>query len=105
MLLAVALLGTGGCVIARSKYLAVTAASAATLLVVDAWFDVTTSPSGAGFFWALVMAAVAELPARGGLRLAGLPHRAPVPGRAHPVPGAHEALELTAAPARVTVGE
>ena len=62
VLLAVALLGTGGCVIARSKYLAVTASSAATLLVVDAWFDVTTSPAGGDFFAALVMAAVAELP-------------------------------------------
>ncbi|HEX3957371.1 MAG TPA: hypothetical protein VHZ03_12170 [Trebonia sp.] len=62
VLLAVVLLGTGGCVIARSGYLAVTATSAATLLVVDAWFDITTSPAGADLFWALVMAAVAELP-------------------------------------------
>ena len=62
VMLAVLLLATGGCVIARSKYLAVSAASAATLLIVDAWFDVTTSPAGMEFFWALVMAAVAELP-------------------------------------------
>lgn len=62
VLLAIVLLGTGACVIARSRYLALAAASAATLLVVDAWFDITTSPAGAAFFWALVMAAVAELP-------------------------------------------
>jgi hypothetical protein len=62
VLLAVSLLATGTCVIARSKYLALAAASAATLLVVDAWFDITTSPAGGDFFWALVMAALAELP-------------------------------------------
>jgi hypothetical protein len=62
VLLGVVLLGTGACVIARSKYLAVTATSAATLLVVDAWFDIMTSPAGADLFWAIVMAAVAELP-------------------------------------------
>jgi hypothetical protein len=62
VLLAVVLLATGGAVIARSKYLAVTATSAATLLVVDAWFDITTSPAGSDLLWALVMAVVAELP-------------------------------------------
>ena len=62
VLLAVVLLATGACVIARSRYLPVAAGPAATLLVVDAWFDITTSPAGAEFFWALVMAAVAELP-------------------------------------------
>jgi hypothetical protein len=40
----------------------VTAASAATLLVVDAWFDITTSPTGGDLLWAFVMAAVAEIP-------------------------------------------
>ena len=62
ILLAIVLLATGGCVIARSRYLAVAGASAATLLVVDAWFDIMTSPAGGEFIWALVMAAVAELP-------------------------------------------
>jgi hypothetical protein len=62
VLLAVVLLATGRCVIARSKYLAVTAASAATLLVVDAWFDITTAPPGGDLFWAFAMAAVAEIP-------------------------------------------
>jgi hypothetical protein len=62
VLLAVVLLATGGAVIVRSKYLAVTATSAATLLVVDAWFDITTSPAGGDLFWALAMAVVAELP-------------------------------------------
>jgi hypothetical protein len=62
VLLAIVLFATGACVFARSRYLTLAAASAATLLVVDAWFDITTSPAGAEFFWALVMAAVAELP-------------------------------------------
>jgi len=62
VLLALALLATGACVITRSGYLTAAATSAATLLVVDAWFDITTSPPGAELFWALVMAAVAELP-------------------------------------------
>jgi hypothetical protein len=62
VLLAVVLLATGACVMARSKYLAVAGTAAATLLLVDAWFDITTSPAGDELFWALVMAAVAELP-------------------------------------------
>jgi hypothetical protein len=62
VLLAGVLLATGACVIKRSRYLTVTAASASTLLVVDAWFDITTSPVGAELLWAVVMAAVAELP-------------------------------------------
>jgi len=62
VLLAVVLLATGGCVITRSGYLTAAATSAATLLVVDAWFDISTSPGGSDFFWALVMAGVAELP-------------------------------------------
>jgi hypothetical protein len=62
ILLAIMLLATGASVNARSRYLPVFASSSATLLVVDAWFDITTSPAGGDFFWALVMAAVAELP-------------------------------------------
>ena len=45
MLLA-ALAGTGYFALRRSRYLATAAAAAATLLVVDAWFDVMTTPPG-----------------------------------------------------------
>ena len=46
----------------RSRYLALTATSAATLLVVDAWFDVVTSPSVREEAMALVLAVLVELP-------------------------------------------
>lgn len=46
----------------RSRYLALTATAAATLLVVDAWFDVVTSPTGRQEAMALVLAALIELP-------------------------------------------
>ena len=45
MLLA-ALAGTGYFALRRSRYLATAATVAATLLVVDAWFDVMTTPPG-----------------------------------------------------------
>jgi hypothetical protein len=45
MLLA-ALAGTGYFALRRSRYLATAATAAATLLVVDAWFDVMTTPPG-----------------------------------------------------------
>jgi hypothetical protein len=40
----IALAATGYLALRRSRYLAVASASAATLLVCDAWFDVLTSP-------------------------------------------------------------
>lgn len=61
-MLAIALLATGVCVLLRSPFLAVAAAAAASILVIDAWFDITTSPSGSQFVEAVIMAAVAELP-------------------------------------------
>jgi hypothetical protein len=45
----------------RSRYLAVTSASAATLLVVDAWFDILTSPKHQ-IAQAILLAVVIELP-------------------------------------------
>jgi hypothetical protein len=45
----------------RSRYLAVSAAATATLLVVDAWFDVMTTP-GSQVAESIVLAAVVELP-------------------------------------------
>jgi hypothetical protein len=62
VMLAIVLLATGVCVLLRSPFLAVTAAAAASFLVVDAWFDVTTSPPGDQVLGAVLMASVAELP-------------------------------------------
>ncbi|MGE5135045.1 MAG: hypothetical protein ACM32E_19320 [Gemmatimonadota bacterium] len=61
VLLIGALAMTGFFALRRSRYLAATASAAAALLVVDAWFDVVTSPPGqrAG---ALVLAVLVELP-------------------------------------------
>lgn len=65
VLLLIALGATGWFAYRRSRYLAVAAASAATLLFTDAWFDVLTSPAGAGLIEAIVMAALAEIPLAG----------------------------------------
>jgi hypothetical protein len=46
VMLLVALAGTGYFALRRSRYLATGAAAAATLLVVDAWFDVMTTLPG-----------------------------------------------------------
>ena len=46
VMLLVGLASTGYFALRRSRYLATAAAAAATLLVVDAWFDVMTSPPG-----------------------------------------------------------
>src|SRR5262249_47570010 len=62
VMLAIVLLATGVCVLLRSPFLAVTAAAAASFLVIDAWFDIMTSPPGSQFAEALIMGAVAELP-------------------------------------------
>ena len=61
MLLA-ALTATAACAFRRSTYLALAAASAGALLVVDAWFDVLTSPSGRDRAEGLAMAVLVELP-------------------------------------------
>jgi hypothetical protein len=58
---AVALAGTAYCAFRRSRYLALTASAAATLLVVDAWFDVMTSPRHEQW-QAIVLAVLVELP-------------------------------------------
>lgn len=65
VLLLAALGATGWFAYRRSRYLAVAAASAATLLVTDAWFDIMTSPAGADLAEAIVMAVLAELPLAG----------------------------------------
>jgi hypothetical protein len=57
----VALGATGLFAFRRSRYLALSAAAAATLLIVDAWFDVLTSPRHE-LPMAIVLAVVIELP-------------------------------------------
>lgn len=60
MLLAV-LASTGYFALRRSAYLAITAAATATMLVVDAWFDIMTSPRHQ-LYEAITLAVLIELP-------------------------------------------
>jgi hypothetical protein len=60
----IALGATGYFALRRSRYLALASASAATLLVCDAWFDVLTSPRHQ-ILGAVILAAVIELPLAG----------------------------------------
>lgn len=64
VLLLIALGATGYLALRRSRYLAISAAAAATLLLVDAWFDIMTSP-GRQVAQAIVLAVVIELPLAG----------------------------------------
>lgn len=59
---ALGLLSTGALLIWRDARYHLTAAVTATLLLVDAWFDVTTSAPGAGRIIAIAMAVCLELP-------------------------------------------
>ena len=61
VMLVIALGGTGVSALRRSRWLAVAAAAAAMLLVVDAWFDVMTSPPDQ-ILEAIVLAVSVELP-------------------------------------------
>ncbi len=60
----IALGATGYFALRRSRYLAISAAAAATLLVVDAWFDIMTSPRH-HVPQAIALAVVIELPLAG----------------------------------------
>lgn len=60
--LAASLLGTGLGMLRHATWTQGAASSAATLLVCDAWFDVTMSASGREQLVALAMAALVELP-------------------------------------------
>jgi hypothetical protein len=60
----IALGATGYLALRRSRYLTLASASAATLLVCDAWFDVMTSPQNQ-VLQAVVLAVVIELPLAG----------------------------------------
>jgi hypothetical protein len=64
VLLLVTLAGTGYFALRRSGYLAVAAAATATLLIVDAWFDIMTSPRRQ-LPQAITLAALIELPLAG----------------------------------------
>jgi hypothetical protein len=61
VILLVGLATTAYFALRRSRYLAVSAAATATLLIVDAWFDVMTTP-GNQVAASIVLAAVVELP-------------------------------------------
>jgi len=63
MLLA-ALAATAYFALRRSRYLSMAATATAVLLVVDAWFDLMTTPSGQ-IVQSIVLAAVVELPLAG----------------------------------------
>ena len=62
VILLVVLAATAYFALRRSRYLAIAAASAATLLVVDAWFDVLTSPPGRQLMQSIALAVLVELP-------------------------------------------
>ena len=59
---ALGLIATGVLTLRRDQRRPVVAAATAMLLVVDAWFDVTTAAAGSDFGSALAMALGAELP-------------------------------------------
>jgi hypothetical protein len=61
VILLVAVASTGYFALRRSRYLAAAATATATLLVVDAWFDVMTSPPGQRLE-SVALAALIELP-------------------------------------------
>lgn len=57
-----ALAATAWCAYRRSTWVAPAATAAAVLLVVDAWFDITTANGGWNLVQAIVLGAVIELP-------------------------------------------
>jgi hypothetical protein len=65
VLLTAGLVATAWTAMSRSAWLAIAASSTATLLVIDAWFDVVTSPTGAELVAAAVLAVLVEVPLAG----------------------------------------
>ncbi len=59
------LAATAVAAVRRSRWLPMAAAALATLLVVDAWFDVLTAPTGRELWAAVAMALLVELPLAG----------------------------------------
>jgi hypothetical protein len=64
VILLMALAATGYTALRRSRYLTMAAMATAVLLVVDAWFDVMTTP-GAQVIQSIVLAVLVELPLAG----------------------------------------
>ena len=62
---AAGLITTGMALIRRYRWLSLPAAVTSTLLVVDAWFDITTSAPGSPVTVAIAMATLLELPVAG----------------------------------------
>ena len=72
---AAGLIGTGVLIYRRDARYCLASTATAALLLVDAWFDVTTAPPGSGALASLLMAAFAEVPAAAlciGLAVSGL---------------------------------
>jgi hypothetical protein len=65
VLLLTAVAATAVAALRRSRFLGLVASASAALLVVDAWFDVVTSPAGPDRITAGVMAVLVELPLAG----------------------------------------
>lgn len=61
VILLAALAATGYTALRRSRYLSIAATATAVLLIVDAWFDLMTTPSGQ-IAQSIVLAALVELP-------------------------------------------
>jgi hypothetical protein len=61
VMLAAALASTAYCALRRSRYLSSAAAATATLLLVDAWFDVMTTPAHQRAL-SIILCVVVELP-------------------------------------------
>jgi hypothetical protein len=61
VILLIGLAATAYFALRRSRYLAISAAATATLLIIDAWFDVMTTP-GKQVAESIVLAAAVELP-------------------------------------------
>ncbi|GIL31019.1 hypothetical protein [Actinocatenispora comari] len=72
VLLALGLAATGALAWRRHRGVVVTATATATMLVVDAWFDVLTSAPGGDLDQALLLAACCELPLAAGCLALGV---------------------------------
>ncbi|MFF2146364.1 hypothetical protein [Kitasatospora sp. NPDC058190] len=57
------LIATALLLLRRSRLVALTGAATATLLLLDAWFDVMTAEGGSAWYVSLAMALLVELPA------------------------------------------
>jgi len=65
VLLTTMLVATGIALVRRSSWVRACALATAALLVVDAWFDITTAQAGAQFTQAILQAALVEGPVAG----------------------------------------